>query len=141
MGFMDALVRDDALMALEAAWYPTLSVARPMSLEMGLIASSQTSHFNDYFAFDLKPALQVHMGRERMVETAVYLGLAGEHREDLRVQVRHAVRLLRARRARRRPVRRQPLAEAAALRAASRTSSSLLCSSLSSLRSPRIRLT
>jgi hypothetical protein len=86
-GFMEALVRDDALMALEAAWYPTLSITRPLSLEMGLVASSQTENFDRYFAFDLKPALQVHMGRERMVESAVYLGLAGDNREDLRAQV------------------------------------------------------
>lgn len=87
LGFMEVLVRDDALMAMEAAWYPTLVVARPLSLEMGLVASSQTENFNEYFAFDLKPALQAHLGRDRMVETAVYLGLAGERREDLRVQV------------------------------------------------------
>lgn len=87
LGFMDALVRQDALLALETAWYPTLQIVRPLSLELGLIASSQTTDFNDHFALDLKPALQVHMGRESMVESAVTLGLAGERREDLRVQV------------------------------------------------------
>jgi hypothetical protein len=87
VGFMEALVEQDALLALETAWYPTLHIVRPLSLEMGLIASSQTSDFNDHFALDLKPALQVHMGRESMVESAVTVGLAGERREDLRVQV------------------------------------------------------
>jgi len=87
LGFMEALVRDDALMAMEAAWYPTLSIARPMSLEMGLVASSQTEGFDRRFALDLKPALQVHIGRDRTVESAVYLGLAGDNREDLRAQV------------------------------------------------------
>lgn len=86
-GFMEALVRDDALMAMEGAWYPTFSLFRPLSLECGLIASSQTRNFDDWFALDLKPALQVHIGRDRMVESAVYLGLAGPQREDLRVQV------------------------------------------------------
>lgn len=87
LGFMEALVQEDALMAMEAAWYPTVGIVRPLSLELGLIASSQTSGFNDYFAFDMKPALQVHIGRESVVESAVFLGLAGEHREELRVQV------------------------------------------------------
>jgi hypothetical protein len=73
--------------SLEAAWYPTLAIVRPLSLEMGLVASSQTTSFNDYFALDLKPALQVHIGRESVVESAVYVGLAGERREDLRAQV------------------------------------------------------
>jgi hypothetical protein len=87
LGFMEALVNEDALMALEAGWYPTLSIVRPLSLECGLIASSQTTDFNDYFALDLKPALQVHIGGESMVETGIFLGLAGEHREEMRVQV------------------------------------------------------
>lgn len=87
LGFMEALVEQDALLALETAWYPTLQIVRPLSVEMGLIASSQTTDFNDHFALDLKPALQVHMGRESMVESAVTVGLAGERREDLRVQV------------------------------------------------------
>lgn len=87
LGFMEALVEEDALMALEAGWYPTLSIVRPLSLECGLVASSQTTNFNDYFALDLKPALQVHIGRESVVETGIYLGLAGERREDMRVQV------------------------------------------------------
>jgi hypothetical protein len=87
LGFMEALVERDALMALEAGWYPTLAIVRPLSLECGLIASSQTTDFNDFFALDLKPSLQVHIGKESVVETGLYLGLAGEHREDLRVQV------------------------------------------------------
>jgi hypothetical protein len=87
LGFMEALVEDDALMAMEAAFYPTVSVARPLSLEFGLIASSQTSEFNDHFAFDFQPALLAHIGRESVVATAVAMGLAGERREDLRVKV------------------------------------------------------
>ena len=84
---MEALVERDALMALEAGWYPTLSIVRPLSLECGLIASSQTTDFNDYFALDLKPSLLVHIGKESAVETGLYLGLAGERRERMRVQV------------------------------------------------------
>lgn len=87
LGFMEALVEQDALLALETAWYPTWQVVRPLSIECGVIASSQTTDFNDHFALDLKPALQVHMGRESMVESAVTMGLAGERREELRVQV------------------------------------------------------
>ncbi len=86
-GFMEAFVRDDALMALEGAWYPTLAPARPLSLELGLIASSQTSDFDAHFALDFQPALLVHTGRESVVATAVALGLAGDNREDLRVKV------------------------------------------------------
>jgi hypothetical protein len=87
LGFMDALVRDDALMAMEAAWYPAFNLARPLTLEFGLIASSQTRGFDDYFAFDFQPALHAHIGRESAVVTAVAIGLAGERREDLRVKV------------------------------------------------------
>lgn len=87
LGFMEALVEDDALLAVEAAWYPTLRIVRPLSLEFGLIASSQTTDFDRRFALDMKPALQVHIGRESMVETSVYLGLAGNRKEEQRVQV------------------------------------------------------
>ena len=87
LGFMEALVQEDALLAMEGAWYPTFVIVRPLSLEFGLIASSQTTRFNDYFALDFQPALQVHIGRESLVETAVAIGLAGEQREDLRVKV------------------------------------------------------
>lgn len=87
LGFMEALVEDDALLAMEAAFYPTFVIVRPLSIEMGLIASSQTKHFNDYFALDIQPALLVHIGKESLVETAVALGLAGENREDMRVKV------------------------------------------------------
>ena len=87
VGFMDAIVQDDALMAFELGFYPTLAIVRPLSLELGLITSSQTSGFNENFALDLQPALQVHIGRESVVETAVAVGLAGEHREELRVKL------------------------------------------------------
>lgn len=87
VGFMDALVNDDALMAMEGGFYPTLNIMRPLSLEFGLIASSQTSNFSENFALDFQPALQIHIGRESSVETAVALGLAGDRKERLRVKV------------------------------------------------------
>lgn len=87
LGFMEALVEDDALMAMEAAWYPTLAIVRPLSVELGLVASSQTTGFDERFALDFQPALQVHIGGESVVRTAVALGLAGDRREDLSVQV------------------------------------------------------
>ena len=62
-------------------------MARPLSLEFGLIASSQTSGFDERFAFDFQPALLAHIGRESVVATAVAIGLAGKRREDLRVKV------------------------------------------------------
>lgn len=87
LGFMDALVNDNALMAMELGFYPTLNLMRPLSLELGLITSSQTTDFDGNFALDFQPALQIHIGRESTVETAVALGLAGNHKEDLRVKV------------------------------------------------------
>lgn len=87
LGFMDALVDDHALMAYELGFYPTLVLMNPLSLEFGLIASSQSTNFNGHFALDFQPALDVHISRESVVETAVALGLAGDRREDLRIKV------------------------------------------------------
>lgn len=87
IGFMDALVDSEALMAFECGFYPTLSPVRPLSLQLGLIASSQSSAFERHLAMDIQPALQVRYGRDSMVETAVALGLAGERKEEMRVKV------------------------------------------------------
>jgi hypothetical protein len=87
VGFMEALVDNDALMALEAGFYPTLVVTRGLSLEVGMIGSSQTTDFEPYLAIDLQPALRVGYSQDSMVETAVALGLAGDHKEELRVKV------------------------------------------------------
>ena len=87
LGFMEALTDNDALMAFEAAAYPTVNIVRPLSLELGFITSSQTEDFNDNFALDMQPALLVHIGGESVVEAAATVGLAGERREDLRIKV------------------------------------------------------
>ncbi len=87
VGMLDALVRDDALMAMEAAWYPTLRLMSPLSVELGVIASSQTFEFENNLAIDLQPGLIVHIGGESVVETMVTLGLAGDFKEDLRVKM------------------------------------------------------
>ncbi len=86
-GFLDHLVANDALMAMEVAWYPTLRLMGPLSAELGIIASSQTTGFEDYLAIDLQPGLIVHIGPESVVETLITLGLAGDRKEDLRVKV------------------------------------------------------
>ena len=86
LGFMEALVAEDALMAMEAGFYPTLTVARALSLELGLIGSSQTTGFERYLAIDMQPALRVNFARDSMLETAVALGLAGDHKEELRAK-------------------------------------------------------
>jgi len=86
-GFMEALVNDDALMAFEAAWYPGLMLFRPLSFELGLIGSSQTRNFENNLAMDIQPALLVQFARESMLQTAVAMGLAGDHKEHLRVSV------------------------------------------------------
>jgi hypothetical protein len=87
IGFMEALVDDDALLAFETAFYPTLVLARSLSLELGIIGSSQTKDFERHLAMDLQPALKVAFARSSFVETAVALGLAGDRKEDLRVKV------------------------------------------------------
>ncbi len=86
LGFMDALVRDDALMAMETAFYPTLLIGSSLELEVGLIGSSQTSGFERYLAMDIQPALRVHMGRHATLETAVAIGLAGNNKEQMRIK-------------------------------------------------------
>jgi hypothetical protein len=87
LGFMDALVNDDALMAMELGFYPTLNIMRPLALEFGLITSSQTSQFDRNFALDFQPALQIHFAREATAQMAVALGLAGDHKEDVRAKM------------------------------------------------------
>jgi hypothetical protein len=86
-GFMEALVQNDAFMAFEGGFYPALVLARPLSLQMGLIGSSQTKDFEGHLAIDFQPALQVRFARESMVETAIAFGLAGDHKEEMRVKV------------------------------------------------------
>jgi hypothetical protein len=86
IGFLDAFV-NDAPMAFEAAWIPALHFGRGLSVECGLVASSQFSDFNDYFALDLQPALSVGLGNDGAVLSQVTVGLAGERREDLRVKI------------------------------------------------------
>lgn len=87
IGFMDALVENDALMAFECGFYPALVPVRPLTLQLGMIASSQSSGFERHLAMDLQPALQVRYRRGSMVETAVALGLAGDRKEEMRVKV------------------------------------------------------
>ena len=88
LGFMDALVDEDALLAFEVGFYPSLMLMRPLTFELGLITSSQTENFDSHFAMDLQPALLVGIGKESVVETAVAWGLTGDDRkEDLRVKV------------------------------------------------------
>lgn len=87
VGFMEALVHDDALLAFETAFYPTLSFGSGLSLELGLIASSQTKYFEDNLALDLQPGLLIGGGRGTSVEACVALGMAGDHKEEMRVKV------------------------------------------------------
>ena len=87
LGFMDALVQEDALMAFEAAFYPTVTITRSVAVECGMIGSSQTKGFERYLAMDIQPALRVNFGRDSMIETAVALGLAGDRKEEMRVKV------------------------------------------------------
>lgn len=86
-GFMEALVERDALMSMEVGYYPTLSVARGLDLEFGILGSSQTKDFEDYLAMDLQPALRVKFGRQSELVTALTLGLAGNRKEEMRAQV------------------------------------------------------
>jgi len=86
LGFMDALVAEDGLMAFEAGFYPTVTVARALSLELGMIGSSQTTGFERYLAMDLQPGLRVNFARDSMLEAMVALGLAGDRKEELRAK-------------------------------------------------------
>lgn len=74
-------------MAFETGFYPTLALGRPLSLELGLIGSSQTKGFEPNLAMDLQPALNVGFARESTLQAAVALGLAGAHKEEMRVKL------------------------------------------------------
>jgi hypothetical protein len=85
VGFLDALV-DRALAAFEAGWYPVLLPGGPLSLELGLIGSSQTRDFEGHLGIDLRPALIVGFGRHSRLMAAAALGLAGDRKEHLRAK-------------------------------------------------------
>jgi hypothetical protein len=87
LGFMEALVAEDALMAFEIGFYPALEVARPLSLELGLIGSSQTEEFEGNLAMDIEPALQVAFARDSFLRAGVALGLAGDRKEEMRAKI------------------------------------------------------
>lgn len=87
LGFMEALANDDALMAFETGFYPTLSLGNALSLELGAIGSSQTKEFEGNLAMDLQPALNVGFARASTLQAAVALGLAGDHKEEMRVKL------------------------------------------------------
>jgi hypothetical protein len=87
LGFMEALVEDDAVAAFEAGWYPSLMAGRPLSLELGLIGSSQTRDFEGNLAMDIQPALIVNFHRGSSLKAAVAFGLAGDRKEQMRVKV------------------------------------------------------
>lgn len=85
LGFLDALA-DRTLAAFEAGWYPVLLPGGPLSLELGLIGSSQTRDFEGHLGIDLQPALIVGFGRHSRLMAAAALGLAGDHKEHLRAK-------------------------------------------------------
>ncbi|MDB5104578.1 MAG: hypothetical protein JWP91_2267 [Fibrobacteres bacterium] len=87
LGFMEALVENDALMAFEVGFYPTLALGQALSLELGAIGSSQTKGFEENLAMDLQPALNVNFARESTLQAAVALGLAGDRKEEMRVKL------------------------------------------------------
>jgi len=87
LGFMEALVAENALMAMEAGYALRLALSHGVALQAGLVAASQTKHFNDYFSLDFEPEVRVGTGRQSAVATILTLGLAGERREDFRVKV------------------------------------------------------
>lgn len=91
VGFMEALVEEDALMAFEAGWYPAVSLGRGLSLELGLIGSSQTEGFERNLAMDLQPGLAASFARASTLRASVALGLAGDRKEEMqaKVQVNH----------------------------------------------------
>lgn len=85
LGFLDGLAYDNALFALEGEYVLRVHASGPVSLQGGVIASSQTRHFNDFFALDLEPGVHVATGRKSALEALITMGLAGEHREGFRV--------------------------------------------------------
>ncbi len=87
LGFMDYNVNSDALTAFELAYYPTLRLMNPISFQFGFIGSSQSNHFEKNLAIDLQPGLIVELGHESAVESLFAFGLAGDHKEDLRIKV------------------------------------------------------
>ena len=87
LGFMEALANNDALMAFETGFYPALSFGNAVSLELGAIGSSQTKEFEGNLAMDLQPALNVGFARASTLQAAVALGLAGDHKEEMRVKL------------------------------------------------------
>ncbi len=82
-GFLDGLAYGDALMAMEFSWTPRLTLGRGLSLECGLIGSSQTENFDGHFALDLQPGLQVGLGRSGALFAGIVLGLTGDHSESM----------------------------------------------------------
>jgi hypothetical protein len=84
LGFMQGLAMDDALMAFEVAYYPTLKIFSPIYLEMGIIASSQTKNFEDYLAIDIQPGVRVPVARGAILQATCTYGLAGKQKEDAR---------------------------------------------------------
>ena len=86
-GFMEALVDDDALLSFEGGWYPALHPGGPLALELGMIGSSQTTGFEKNLAMDLQPAIIVNFRRNSTLEAAAAMGLAGNHKEEMRAKV------------------------------------------------------
>ncbi len=87
VGFMEALTDEDALMAMEIEFSPGIIIHRFLSLECGLIASSQTTGFERYLAIDAQPSIRIGFLHNSFLETALALGLAGDHKEEMRVKI------------------------------------------------------
>ncbi len=86
LGFLKALT-DDSWMAFELEFYPTLKIFNPVSLEFGIITSSQANEFEDHFALDFQPGILVGIGRQSQVVTTVAIGGVGSRQENFRVQM------------------------------------------------------
>lgn len=86
VGFMEGLVRNDGLMAFEAAFYPTLTFGA-LSLELGLIGSSRTRDFEPNLALDLQPGVLVAIARQTSLQACLALGLAGDQKEEMKAKV------------------------------------------------------
>lgn len=87
LGFMEALVDDDAILSFETGWYPTLFPGQPLSLELGLIGSSQTKRFEEHLAMDMQPSVIVNFRKASSLQAAAAMGLAGDRKEELRVKL------------------------------------------------------